>query len=120
MLAIGASLYAWEVGRYFRWIDERCPNRPWLRAGMAMGYFNPLWISRHMAFILILSGRGAELSWGLLLVGLKSFLGAVPASVAGNYLIQNRLRFEWRFAASATFSGLMAVYYALSELWLRR
>jgi hypothetical protein len=37
--------------------------------------------------------------------------------LVANYVIQNKISLQWRFLASAIFSGLMAVYYALSELF---
>ena len=39
----------------------------------------------------------------------------IPVSLIANYLIQNKVRLDWRFISSALFSALMAVYYALSE-----
>jgi hypothetical protein len=39
-------------------------------------------------------------------------------SLAANYLIQNRISVSRRFMASAVFSGIMAVSYALSAAWL--
>ncbi len=47
----------------------------------------------------------------------KSFLINAPASLLVNYYIQNKVSAEWRFVASAIFSGVMAVYYAVSATW---
>jgi hypothetical protein len=44
-----------------------------------------------------------------------SFLVNIPISFVANYIIQNRIKFDWRFVASAIFSGAMAIYYAYSE-----
>jgi hypothetical protein len=40
----------------------------------------------------------------------------MPVALAANYLIQNRLALRWR-VMSAGFSAIMAVYYAMSEVW---
>jgi hypothetical protein len=117
---VGGTLYALEVPNYFRWIDGKMgPATHWrqalLRAGMAMLYFNPLWIARHLLLLALLSG--GAVGWHLLAVGAKSFLANIPLSLLANWLIQNRIPLSWRFVASALFSGLMAIYYALSAVW---
>ena len=56
ILVIGATIYALEIPNYFRWIDQqiRQENNPRSTVGrslLAMLYFNPLWIARHILFI---------------------------------------------------------------------
>ncbi len=121
ILFIGATLYATEIPSYFRWIDSRFgqPGRwnPLKKAVLAQAFFNPLWIARHLLFIRLFSGRWSELDWQLLGIGLDSFLHIVPVGLFMNYLIQNRVSLTWRFLASAFYSALMAIYFALSEVW---
>ena len=124
MALVGGTLYALEVPAYFRWIDRRVPPAPHprrrlARAALSLLYFNPLWIARHLLFIKLFSGLLPEVSWALLPVASRSFLLNIPISFVANYLIQNYVPARWRFVASALFSGLMAVYYALSAVWLK-
>ncbi|MBD2715755.1 hypothetical protein KBK19_11985 [Microvirga sp. STR05] len=124
MALVGGLLYSLEVPAYFSWIDRQVPPAPGLkrrlgRAALSLLYFNPLWIARHMLFIQLFSGHADQISTGLLAVALRSFLLNVPVSFAANYLIQNHIPPRRRFLASALFSGLMAVYYALSATWLK-
>jgi hypothetical protein len=122
MLAIGATVYAFEIPNYFRWIDRKvAATGNWrsslYRTLLAMLYFNPLWIARHVCFIKLLTGAFAQIGWNLLTVGTISFAVNIPVSLTANYLIQNRIGFNYRFLASAVFSGLMAIYYSLSDHW---
>lgn len=123
MAAIGATLYALEIPAWFRWIDRREPRAgtaaAWRRAGWALLYFNPIWIARHLFFIRLFGGRFEELGWRLLVTGSISFAVNLPAGLAANWLIQNRVPASWRFAASALYSALMAAYYAWSGTWFR-
>ena len=119
-MLVGATIYALEIPNYFTWIDGRAAKdtrifASFRRTGLAMLYFNPLWIARHLFLIKLFSGLWQEITCGLLVLGFWSFLANVPISLAGNYLIQNKLPLKWRFFASATFSALMAIYYAMSE-----
>ena len=124
ILLVGATLYATEIPSYFRWIDSRFHKRErWnrlKRAVLAQVFFNPLWIARHLLFIRLFSGRWNEIDWHLLNVGLESFLHIVPIGLLMNYLIQNRVPLNWRFLASASYSALMAIYFAMSEVWFGR
>jgi hypothetical protein len=118
---VGATLYAFEIPNYFNWIEQKVKDlegwkRATLKTGLAILYFNPLWIARHLFFIRLFSGGLEQLSWGLLEVAALSFLANIPISLAGNFVIQNWIRVRWRFLASAIFSALMAIYYALSEM----
>lgn len=119
---IGALLYAPEIRWYFGWLERSRPNPrgfgPRLqRAALAWLWFNPLWIARHALFIRWLSGRPHPFDAGLLTIGFTSFALNMPVALTANYLIQNRLPLRWRLTGSASFSALMAVYYALSEVW---
>ena len=64
-----------------------------------------------------MSGRFDEIGWNLLAVGTTAFLLNMPVALLANYLIQNRLPLRWRVLGSASFSAIMAVYYAMSEVW---
>jgi len=121
MMIIGATFYAIEIPNYFKWIDkitgtDNNGQNAFKRTGLAILYFNPLWIARHLFFIKLVSGLWSEISIDLLVLGCWSFLGNIPISLLANYLIQNKINFSWRFFASAVFSALMAVYYALAEV----
>jgi len=123
MALAGGTLYALEIPNYFRWIDRRtagltATGRTLGRTGLALLYFNPLWIARHLALIRFISGRPGR-PGELLRLGLSSFLVNIPIALLANYLIQNRVPLKYRFPASAIFSGLMAVYYAFSEVFFK-
>ena len=121
---IGASIYAFEVPWIFKQIQAysekqtRFKSADWLRTGLAIAYFNPRWIARHIFFLRLLSGQNPWNLPDLLLSGLISFLFNLPISLAGNYLIQVKLPLRHRFLSSAIFSGIMALNYALLEVWL--
>jgi hypothetical protein len=122
ILLIGATLYTLEIPNYFKWIDRKVPTsgttkNALIRASMAMLYFNPLWIARHVLFIQLLSRNYDTIGWGILLTGCISFVVNIPVSLFANYLIQNKVSLKHRFLASAIFSGLMAIYYSLSDVW---
>jgi len=118
IMAAGATFYALEIPNYFAWIDRKVTtDRPLRRAAartaLAMLYFNPLWISRHLLFIALASGDWVAVSPDLLRVGALSWLVNIPLSVAGNFVVQVKLPLRYRFAGSAIFSALMAISYAL-------
>lgn len=122
MFAIGSTLYAYEIRNYFRWIEKKANDvsgmkKTMVKTVMALTYFNPLWIARHLCFIYLLSGEWALISVGLLKTATLSFIFNIPVSVSANYLIQNRIPLKYRFWASAVFSGLMAIYYSMSGKW---
>lgn len=121
ILIIGSTLYAAEIPAYFLWLDRTTGNTdrwsPLKRAVMAQAFFNPLWIARHLMFIRLFSSRWTEIDTQLLCIGLDSFLHIVPVGLPINYVIQNRIPLNWRFLASAFYSALMAIYFALSEVW---
>jgi hypothetical protein len=122
IMVIGATLYAFEIPNYFKWIDRKVKGSGDLKSAMnrailAMLYFNPLWIARHILFIKLLTGQSDEIGWELVTIGAISFAVNIPISLLANYVIQNKITLKMRFLASAIFSGLMAVYYSLSEIW---
>ncbi|MBA6156521.1 hypothetical protein H3Z83_08355 [Tenacibaculum sp. S7007] len=120
MILVGATIYAFEIPNYFAWIDRKTSNingikKTLAKTGLAIAYFNPLWIFRHLAFIKLFSGNYEQINSNLMIIALWSFLANIPISFIANYIIQNKIRLDWRFMASAIFSALMAIYYALSE-----
>ena len=120
MIVLGATVYAFEIPNYFKWIDQKTEKLKGLplslaKTALAVAYFNPLWIWRHLAFIKIVSGQWQAIDSSLLMIASLSFLVNIPISFIANYLIQNSVKLKWRFLASAIFSALMAIYYALSE-----
>ncbi|MBN8457983.1 MAG: hypothetical protein J0M04_09095 [Verrucomicrobia bacterium] len=121
MALVGGGLYALEIPAWFRWIDRRVTASgaaaSLRRTVLAMAYFNPLWIARHLLLIKLFSGLTNQIGWGLLRVGAWSFLANIPISLAGNFVVQNLLPLRHRFLGSAIFSALMAVYYAVSTRW---
>lgn len=123
MAVVGGSVYALEIPAYFRWIDRKVPPQSGSpktllrRTLLALLYFNPLWIARHLLFIACFAGRWQAVDIGLLWIASLSFAANLPVSFIANYLIQNQVPPRWRFVASALFSSAMAVYYALSEAW---
>ena len=120
MVCIGATIYAFEIPNYFNWIDKKTKDfqnykLTLAKTGLAIAYFNPLWIFRHLVFIKLFTGNLDQLDVSLFQIALWSFLVNIPISFVANYLIQNKVRLNWRFLASAIFSAIMAIYYALSE-----
>jgi hypothetical protein len=120
MILIGATFYAFEIPNYFDWIVKKTQHLRGLTATLAKTvlavlYFNPLWIARHLLFIKLFSGQFEGIGFNLMQIALWSFLVNIPISFIANYVIQNRIKLKWRFLGSATFSALMAIYYALSE-----
>ncbi len=120
MVLVGATIYAFEIPNYFNWIDQKTRHfsgtkLTLAKTGLAIAYFNPVWIWRHLLFIKLFSGNLEQINLYLLQIAGMSFLVNIPISLIANYIIQNKIQLSWRFLASAIFSALMAVYYALSE-----
>lgn len=120
MMLIGATFYAFEIPNYFDWIVKKTQFLEGFRATfsktmLAIVYFNPLWIARHLLFIKLFSGQFEAIGFDLLEIAFWSFLVNIPISFVANYIIQNRFKLKWRFLGSAIFSAIMAIYYALSE-----
>ncbi len=125
---VGSLVYAFEIPNYFHWIDNFTKNsveerksikKSLIRTMLALLYFNPLWIARHLLFISLFSLQWENISFSLLIIASKSFLVNIPVSIIANYLIQNVLSLKYRFTGSAVFSALMAIYYALSAVWFK-
>lgn len=124
ILFTGATVYAFEIPNYFKWIDRKTASLSGIkstlyRTFLAMLYFNPIWITRHLLFITLFSLKTEEISWNLFQTGLWSFLINIPVSLICNFIIQNKFPVQWRFFASAVFSSLMAIYYAMSAIWFK-
>lgn len=122
MLFIGATIYAFEIPNYFIWIDKKTAhlkgiNKSLNKTFLAIVYFNPLWIARHLFFIKLFSQHYEAINMNLFTIAFWSFVVNIPISSIANYIIQNKIKLDWRFMASAIFSGLMAIYYAFSESW---
>jgi hypothetical protein len=120
MMLVGATIYAFEIPNYFAWIDRKTLSytgfkKTLAKTGLAIAYFNPIWVWRHLLFIKIFSGNLEQINMNLFYIASISFLVNIPISFIANYIIQNRIQLSWRFLASAIFSALMAIYYALSE-----
>jgi len=121
IMLIGATFYAFEIPNYFNWIEKRTKGTTGFsnsmhRTALAILYFNPLWIARHLFFIQLFSFRLSGISWDIFRIASLSFLVNIPISLLANYLIQNKIPLTWRFMASAIFSALMAIYYAVSKV----
>jgi hypothetical protein len=121
IMLIGATLYAFEIPNYFSWIDKRTNGSTGFKSSvqrtvLAILYFNPLWIARHLFFIELFSFRLSGISWNIFRIASLSFLVNIPISILANFIIQNKIALKWRFLASAVFSALMAIYYAVSKV----
>ena len=120
MMLVGATVYAFEIPNYFDWIVKKTQFLNGFKATLvktllAIVYFNPLWIARHLLFIKLFSGQFEAIGWNILEIAFWSFLANILISFIANYIIQNRFKLKWRFLGSAIFSAIMAIYYALSE-----
>ncbi|MFT5242349.1 MAG: hypothetical protein ACJA1H_000257 [Glaciecola sp.] len=120
MMIVGATFYAFEIPNYFDWIVKTTKHLKGIKATLtktvlAILYFNPLWIARHLLFIKLFSGQFEAVGFDILEIAVWSFVVNIPISFIANYIIQNRFKLKWRFLGSAFFSALMAIYYAMSE-----
>lgn len=120
VIVIGATIYALEIPNYFNWIETKINNktpkkRAFQKTILALIYFNPFWIFRHLVLLKWFSNDFDFSYPGLLLISIYSFLINIPISIFGNFIIQNKISLKNRFLASGIFSALMAIYYALSE-----
>ena len=140
---LALAFYQWEIPKWFKLLDtivvpaHKISIMPmagtvltkeyklnWFgRTLGAMIYFNPLWIARHMLFISL-----GKSSWGLinfnelvlssLTLGVKSFLVNLPISIAGNYIVQAKLKLEYRFLGSVILTSLLTICYAMAHYFL--
>lgn len=140
MVLMGGLIYSHEIPFWFKWLDGiKCKRSQsssaklllresedgelslnWLgRTLGAVLYFNPLWIARHVALI-NLATNDFHLTLPLevaliefLKIGVKSFVFNLPISMTGNFIIQQKLPLKYRFAGSATLSGILSVAYGV-------
>lgn len=105
---IGGTLYSLEIPNYFHWIGMHTELLTGMKASvrrtiLALFYFNPLWITRHLALVQIVSGHVDALSWNIFLIGYRSFVMNIPVSVTINFLIQNKAPLRRRFPVFSSF-----------------
>lgn len=120
LMGIGVFIYSAEIPPYFKWLSKTFEAKVgvrWalLKAACSMAFFNPLWVARHYSLIALCSGAWGEISWLMLFLGLKSFFTFSLISFLGNYIVQNVLPLNWRYAGSATLSATMGVCYAVGQ-----
>ncbi len=145
---IGGTVYALEVPLWFRMIEgtfchatdkiRACqlfkePNQENIcyldykgRTLMAMSYFNPVWIARHMFFLSLLNAMSADIAFispfrvflHLIPVAVKSFLICIPITVIGNFVVQNRIKMKYRLIGSAVLSAICVFWFAISKVLL--
>jgi hypothetical protein len=143
---IGGTIYALEVPLWFRMIEGtfchaqdrirvwrmfKEPNQENVcyldykgRTLMAMSYFNPIWIARHMFFLSLLNALSTGFALAspfrvfllLIPVAAKSFLFCIPVTVIGNYIVQNRITMRYRLIGSAVLSAICVFWFALSKV----
>ena len=144
MLA-GGLLYRLEIPAWFNYLErlsiskERVQRHPalallfsehldcmklnWLgRTTGSMLYFNPLWIARHIAIIMLATTPFPELSLKTLALtslttGLKSFCTNLPIAFVGNYLLQQHVPLRYRFLGSAFLTTILTIKYAIEFRW---
>lgn len=120
MFVVGATLYAIEIPNFFDWLEKFTTKRySGFKKKMAKTiavalFFNPLWIFRHFVFIYFFLGEFDLINMALFNTAILSYVYNVPISLAGNYLIQNKVSLNWRFVVNSVFSALLTLYYALS------
>jgi len=97
ILLVGATIYAFEIPNYFNWIENKTKNykkhkKALVKTLLALLYFNPLWIFRHLVIIKIFSLQSEFSFKNLLIISSFSFLVNIPISFFGNFIIQNKIR----------------------------
>jgi hypothetical protein len=122
MSLMGATFYAIEIPSFFAWIEEKSHTmKSWqgklYKTLMTAVYFNPLWVARHMCLIYLLNQQ--KFGWEVMSTAWLSFWYGLPVSLAANYVIQNHITMQYRFLASAIFSGGMVVFYAVSAVYFK-
>jgi hypothetical protein len=121
IFCLGGILYNVEISLYFKWIEKTRLNLKWRKVTkslLAAVFFNPVWIFRHFVFIKLFTFSLVDITFTLFITSVYSFVVNTPISLVGNYIIQNVITEKERFVASAIMSGLMAVSYALTEVYL--
>ena len=121
MFVLGGGLCAWEIPTYFQFLAKRFNKSGYWnaieRTFLAAIFFNPLWIARHLLFIKVFAGQWQDIALNILTIASKSFIYCFPLSLTVNYINQNKVPLQWRFIVSSCYSALMAIYFALSEVW---
>ena len=118
LLIAAALFYSIEIPKWFGMLEKYCPNRFGKTVGAVL-YFNPLWIARHM---LVIKFGESYFNHSILLkeiplclmLGLKSFLANIPISIIGNYIVQVKVPFQYRFLGSVILTGIFAIVYAFA------
>lgn len=124
IIFLGGIVYAFEIPNLLGWIKENFYDKE-VKHGKIYStlifsiYFNPLWIARHLLILNLFEGNFGEINMNLLSIGIDSFIYSTPVALPANYIITNVISYKWRFTVSAIFSGMMALYYALSETWFK-
>lgn len=118
LLFTAAFFYSIEIPKWFGMLEKYYPS-PLGKTIGAVFYFNPLWIARHMLAI-----KFGESCFNLsillkeiplcLMLGLKSFLANIPISFIGNYIVQVKVPFQYRFLGSVILTGILAIAYAFA------
>ena len=121
MMLLGGGLLAWEIPTYFQYLERRFHNPGYWnaikRTLLAALFFNPLWIARHILFTKVFAGQWQDIALDILVIASQSFIYCFPVSLLVNYTIQNKVPLQWRFSVSSSYSALMAIYFALSEVF---
>ncbi|MFO1386773.1 MAG: hypothetical protein U1F55_11495 [Chitinivorax sp.] len=80
---LGSTVYALEIPNWFYQVDRMVPpggtRAALLRTLLALAYFNPLWVARHMALIGWASS-GTLPGWSILAIASHAFALNIPAS----------------------------------------
>ena len=79
MMFVGATVYAYEIPNYFIWIDKKAKQENRIKETiyktlLAILYFNPLWIARHLFFIKLFSQKYDNINLSLLEIAFWSKL----------------------------------------------
>lgn len=117
---MGGTMYAFEIPNFLLWLNDKdfgsSLKAKWTRTILFTLYFNPLWIARHVLLLELFSGNFEKINWDLLNLGWDAFLYPLPIVIPANYIISNIIPYKWRFVGSTTFSGIMAIYYAVAPI----
>jgi hypothetical protein len=120
MMLIGGTVYAFEIPNYLLYLNDKNFGSDYkakiIRGLLFHIYFNPLWIARHLLMIALISLDFNSIGFELISIGWYSFIYSTPFVLPANFVLQNYIPYKWRFISSAIFSGIMAVYYALSRI----